>query len=265
MNRVQSTVVAASLLLAACGGATETAVPRTSLATAQAGRLTVELLADGRLETGLSPVYVKLTTAAQAPVTDAHVTFVPKMTMTSGTSHGAPVFDTVEPGADGLFRADTVFQMASSSMGAWSAQVLVHDHAVDAELTADFPALTVVETGRAKTFTSTDPVTAVTTKYLVSLAFRAAPKVGLNPVLVTAHVMTDMMAFAPAADLTFALDPQMPSMGHGASGSVNPVLVSAGRYEGQLSLSMPGNWETTVTVGRAGGGTLGVVKVLTGF
>ena len=47
--------------------------------------------------------------------------------------------------------------------------------------------------------------------------------IGLNPVVVTLHESTDMgMTFTPVNDAAIALDPQMPSMGHGSPGSVNP-------------------------------------------
>lgn len=253
----------ACLLLAACGGASEPEVPKTSLATAQAGALTVELLANLRLETGLQPVWVKVTDAAKAPVDDATVGFVPTMSMTGGTAHGAPVFGPAVAVGGGLYRVDAVFQMATSAMGAWSAKVPVQRPGA-AAATAEFPALTVADAGRAKTFSHTDPATAKATRFVVSLNFKAAPKVGLNPIVVTVHEMKDMMTFAPCADLALAVDPQMPSMGHGSPGSVNPTRVADGRYEGLLSLSMPGDWETTVAVSDAAG-ALGAVKVLTTF
>lgn len=252
-----------ALLLAACGGATEPEAPKASLATAQAGGLSVELLANVRLETGLQPVWVKVTDAAKAPVDDATVGFVPTMSMTGGAAHGAPVLGPAAALGGGLYRVDAVFQMASSAMGAWSAKVQLQRPGA-AAATADFPALTVAETGRAKTFSRTDPVTAATAKFVVSLNFKSAPKVGLNPIVVTVHEMKDMMTFAPRAGLVLAVDPQMPSMGHGAAGSVNPTQVAAGRYEGLLSFSMPGDWETTVAISDAAG-ALGAVKVATTF
>lgn len=67
------------LSLAACGGSstsTSTA-PKTSVATVQAADLNVELLTDSRLEVGMTPVYVKVTTASGAVVKDATVTMTP--------------------------------------------------------------------------------------------------------------------------------------------------------------------------------------------
>jgi hypothetical protein len=59
-----------------------------------------------------------------------------------------------------------------------------------------------------------------------------------------------MMTFPPVDDAQMALDPEMPSMGHGSPGSSDPILTTTGRYEGQLSFSMAGEWETTVTISR---------------
>lgn len=263
MNRV--TIVLA-LALAASGCASDEqdpAAPMTSLATVAAGELTVELLTDTQLETGMTPIYVSVRTAGGQAVTDATVTFTPVMTMTGGTSHGAPVLGAPTLGADGLYRCAVVFQMASGTMGSWSATVGVARPG-SAPVEASFPSLTVADSGCGKTFSYTDPDTSAVTKYVASLNFAAAPRVGLNPVVVTLHRMQDMMTFVPVDDAVLALDPQMPSMGHGSPGSVDPTLSSPGVYEGQLSFSMAGEWETTVTVSRAGV-TVGAPRFVTTF
>jgi len=259
--------LAALALLAACGGSATPApsAPKASLATASAGALTVELLTDTRLETGLTPVYLKVSDAAGAPVTDATVTLAPLMTMmgTMPMTHGAPVASAPALASDGLYHGAIVFQMASSDMGAWSAKVTVQRPG-SAAVEATFPTLTVTETGRAKVFKFTDPSTSAVTKYVASMNFEAAPKVGLNPIVVTMHEMKDMMTFAPCDDMAIALDPEMPAMGHGSPGSVDPVLASPGRYEGKLSFSMPGDWQTTLTMTHAGT-VVGSVQILATF
>jgi hypothetical protein len=265
MSRTTFPLALACAVLAACASTTQDPgpAPKTSLATAAAGELTVELLAGGPLATGLTPVWVAVRTAAGAPVTDATVTFLPVMTMTGGAMHSAPTLAPPALDADGLYRCDVVFQMASSAMGSWSADVTVA-RAGAAAVAASFPALAVAESGRAKTFTWTDPDTAVTTKYVASLNLDAPAAVGVNPVTVTLHRMVDMMTFASVDDAALALDPQMPSMGHGAPGSVNPMLSSPGVYGGAVAYSMAGTWETTLTVTR-GGVTLGAPVFTTTF
>ncbi len=72
------------------------------------------------------------------------------------------------------------------------------------------------------------------------------------------------MSFPPVTDAMVVLDPQMPSMGHGASGSVNPTPTTLGMYEGQVAFNMAGEWVTTVTF-TEGGVTLGAPAFTTIF
>jgi len=263
--------IAAFPLLAACSNNsndTPAAKAKTSLGTAMAGDTKVELLTDDKLETGMTPIYIKVTGPDGKAVTDANVTFVPLMSMTSGTRHGAPVIGKPSIDTDNLYHAAVVFQMASSDMGKWSATVGIND--TDTATTdaanddASFADLNVSDSGRAQVLSYTDPATSTIIRYVTSLNFTDSPKVGLNPIVFTLHKMQDMMTFLPVDDATLVLDPQMPSMGHGSSGSVNPTPTSLGRYEGKLSFSMVGTWDTTVTVSQAGV-TLGTPKFTTTF
>jgi hypothetical protein len=257
------------LVLAACGGMGNTPITdaalsaKASLATAPAGDLTVELLTDTQLETGLTPVYLKITTAAGLPVTDAAVTFMPMMAMSNGMNHTCPMLGMPAVGSDGLYRVDVVFLMASGAMDIWSATVTITQPGSGA-VAASFPQLTVIESGRLQAFAYTDPVTTVATKYFTSLNFVNPPKIGLNPIVFTVHFRQDMMTFPSVDDAEIALDPEMPAMGHGSPGSVNPSLSAPGRYEGQLSFSMAGQWQTAVTIVR-GGVTVGAPMFATTF
>jgi hypothetical protein len=152
--------------------------------------------------------------------------------------------------------------MASSATDIWAVSVDIA-RAGAAAVHAQFNALTVVDSGRALSFSYT-PTGGTQTDYVASFNLADAAKVGLNPVVVTLHQTQEMMLFAPVDDATLVLDPEMPSMGHGAPGSVNPTLASAGRYSGQLAFSMAGTWQTTVTVSEAGH-TLGTPKFTTSF
>lgn len=235
---------------------------RTSLGKVASGDLTVELLTDTGLSTGLTPVYCRVT-AGGALVTDATVSFLPVMAMSSGMSHSAPVLGAATRDASGDYATSVVFQMASSDMDSWSGKVSI-TRPGQAAAEATFPKLAVVDSGRAKTFSYAAPGGGMTTKYVASLNFTGAPKVGLNPAIVTLHRMKDMMTFEADADATLELDPQMPSMGHGSPGTVQPVATSQGRYDAQVSFSMPGTWATKLTVKRAGT-ALGEVTFATTF
>jgi hypothetical protein len=249
----------AVLSLAACGGSTPAPAAKVSLGTATAGTYTVELLADKALGTGGNAIYAKVTvTATGAAVTDAGLTIKPMMDMVT-MQHSCPVTGPFEYDAtNALYDTGVVFQMA----GTWTATVALTPSG-GSPLTASYTGLVVTDTGSAKSFTVGSGMMAV--KYVLSMDFVSAPIVGLNPIMVALFSSTDMgMTFTAVDDASFVLDPQMPSMGHGSPGSVNPTLVADGVYSGKLSLSMPGTWETTVTVNR-GGATLAAPKFLTSF
>jgi hypothetical protein len=255
----------APLALAACSSSAETGAPadatKLSLGKQTVGDVTVELLTDRAPSTGLTPIWCRLT-AGGAPVTDATVSFLPIMTM-SGMTHSAPVLGAATRDASGDYATSVVFQMASSDMDVWSAKVSV-TRPGQAAADATFSPLTVTDSGRAKTFAYTAPGSSMAMKYVASLNFAGAPKVGLNPAVVTLHRMKDMMSFEEVADATLTLDPQMPSMGHGSPGTVQPTKTTLGRYDAQVSFSMPGTWETKLTVA-SGGATIGTVTFTTTF
>lgn len=244
------------LSLTACGSNTDTdkkaeSTAKVSVASASAGDLTVELLTDVRLETGLTPIHIKVTAAGGATVTGATVDFLPMMAMANGKNHSCPTMGPPTLGADLMYHVGTVFQMASTEVDTWSATVTVGLPDGTSQV-ASFPLLLVADSGRAKVLSYTDPATSTLTKYQASLNFVGAPQVGLNPIVFTLHRMQDMTTFPSVDDAVITLDPQMPSMGHGSPGSVDPTLTAPGRYEGQLSFSMTGEWKTTVSLQRAG-------------
>ncbi len=257
MSRTVWTVAVVAALAACSSGGKGSTSQKVTVATATAGDVALELLVDDRVETGLTPLYLRLTSAGQ-PVTDATVTLAPEMTMTDSTtqppttySHGAPVLGPPAPGADGLYRVDVVFQMPSSAMGSWAAKVGV-SRSGGAATEATIP-LTVADSGRAKVFMYTDPQTQVTSRYVMSLNLDEDARVGLNPITVTLHRRDDLFVFTPIEDATFALDPEMPEMSHGAPGSVHPTPASTpGVYHGLVSFSMTGHWVVTVAVSRGG-------------
>jgi hypothetical protein len=246
-------------LVSACGSISSKAptAAKTSLGQTTVGGLSAELFTDNQLQTGLSPLYLKISDGGALVITDATLTVTPQMTMSGGMQHGAPVLGDPSVDGSGLYHVDVVFQMASSATDIWTLSVGIA-RAGNAVGQAQFDALTVVDSGRASAFAYT-PTGGTETDYVASFNLTSAAKVGLNPVVVTLHQTQDMMLFAPVDDATLVLDPEMPSMGHGAPGSVNPTLSSSGRYNGQVAFSMAGTWQTTVTVSEAGQ-TLGTPK-----
>ncbi len=238
-------VAALLLAAAACGGSPSSETSRTTIATAQASGLRVELSTASRLEVGMTPVWVKVTTDAGAVVHDATVEVAPMMTM-ADASHGAPVIDDATLSDADHHGCAIVFSMPSSMMASWSLKVTVK-----------------AAGGRRRCKSSLCSATA--TKYVVSLNFDAAPRVGLNPVTVTVHRMQDMTTFVPVTDAQITMTPDMPSMTHGSPGSINPTHTSMGRYSGKLSFSMPGDWVTTFSIQTASGEMLDPVSIKTSF
>lgn len=239
---------AVTLLLAACsggGGGAEEVPPvlDTAIASGSGGGFAIRLLASAPLQVGLNPLAVEIETVGGAPVTDADVDLLPLMTM-GAEGHRCPVIGPSAAGPDGRYGFHAVFQVASG-MGTWSAEVAVTRGGTTVVI--PLSALSVVS-GKdlARSFVAGGSL------YVMALEFESAPTVGLNPIVVTLHETKDLgMTFAPVSDATLVLDPQMPSMGHGSPGSVDPTLVAPGWYEGRLSFSMTGEWVTTIAANRA--------------
>jgi hypothetical protein len=253
MKAITHIVPAAFFLLTLQCGSSSTntssndSLDKVSVARAAAGDLIVELLTDKALQTGLTPIYLRIATTGGQAVTDASVTFLPTMWMSGVAEHNAPCIGQPTIASDGLYHGRVVFLMPSTSTGTWSATVdITQSGAATAVVT--FPTLNVSVSADVSVFSRTDPISSVTERYVASLNFVTSPAVGLNPIIVTLHQTQDMLTFFPLDDATVVLDPQMPAMGHGSPGSVNPTLLASGLYQGELSFSMAGTWQTTLTI-----------------
>jgi hypothetical protein len=231
-------LLALSAFALACGPAPSTEGPKpTSLALASSGAVSVELLSFSPLAVGQSRVLYKVTQDGQ-PVTKATLAQKPVMHMTSMT-HGCPLQNPAgEANADGYFEGLIVFSMASMGDEYWNLALDVTVDGAASPVTVDFGKVTVADSTMKKVVTRGDK------KIILSYGYPAAPKVGANEVVITAHMATDMMKmnFATVDDLTFTLTPEMPSMGHGSNGNVNPTRGDDGLYRGTVVFSMPGDW-----------------------
>jgi hypothetical protein len=235
---------ALALLLSACSESSSGGM--TFLGSGQAGAVTVQLYTDTQLQTGLSPVYAKLTDASGVGITAAIVSFAPTMTMTGGGTHTAPVVGPVTLNNQYLFQDYVVFPMPSGTSGSWSMKVHVQLPG-QADAFANFPSLPVAASGNAATFTSG------ATNYLLSMNLKSPAIVGQNPIAVTLFSTADAgMTWAPIDNGTFVLLPCVPSASHCSAGSVSPVLQANGVYNGSLNFDRSGNWVTTVQVSQAG-------------
>ena len=227
-----------ALSLVACGPAPEpVGVKPQPLAVASSGALSVELLSMGPLVVGQNRVFYRVTKDGQA-VPHAHLAQHPLMTMPT-MKHGCPLVNPDHaPNADGLWEGLLIFTMASSDMDTWALGVNVALEENGASEALDFGQLSVADTAMKKV------VTRDLKKVVLTLGYPTAPHVGSNDFVVTAHQAKDamMMEYVTVEDLVFTVTPEMPSMGHGAAGSVNPQLGTDGLYRGSVVFSMAGDW-----------------------
>lgn len=226
-----------------------------SLGLEQGQSVSVELLAEGPLHVGLNKVYYRVKRVSDGGIVEsATIDHTPMMTMTSmGMEHSSPHEQPASVAVDGLFPAYVVFQMASGDMGDWRLETAVDAGAGDETVVFD---IVVAESGSRKDLAMGEMGTAI-----VTLDFGAALKVGQNPFTVTVNRKTDMhgMTWEAVGDLEVKVVPDMPSMGHGSPGNIDPVHVAAGRYDGSVNLTMPGQWRIVLEFAR-GGQELGTVE-----
>lgn len=228
-----------SLVLLACGPAATAplVVKPTQLALASSGAVSVELLTFGPLAVGQNRVFYRVTHDG-APVARAELLQQPVMQMPS-MKHACPLVNPEHaPNTEGLQEGVIIFTMASTEMEQWTLKLKVTLEGVTEVV--DFGTLSVADSATKKVVVGTRDGKAI----MLSFAYPDAPHVGSNPVVVSAHQAKDtmMMEFVTVDDLVFTITPEMPSMGHGAAGSVNPVRGSDGLYRGSVVFSMAGDW-----------------------
>lgn len=225
--------------------------------------LTVDLYADEALKVGLNKLYFNLTNASDEQVSEAQITQKPIMHMET-MNHSCPV---AGPGntsnTDGLFESEVVFIMASGMMGTWDDTVSIENQESNTSHTVVFENLSVTETNMKKNLVFTDADTNEVI-YIVTLNGLDDPEVGLNELILTVHKKQSMMSFPEVSSLTITINPQMPDMGHGSEGNIQPVYSENGKYEGSVAFSMTGYWTIDFTIYQ-GNEELGTVQYAVNF
>lgn len=254
-------VIGLALVLAACGGSTtgdpdvETGPggsagptgstgpsPSVLVAGGRAGPFTVEVRSDRSLGTGIAALAVHVTGDGGAAVTDAALAFEAHR---PATGLVAPVTNGPRVGADGAYHLDLSIAEAASAADGWTFRVEVSRAGEPA--VATFARLPASDRHLAGTFTTGD------TTFILAVRFETGLRVGSNPITLTLHEARPGAAAVPVEGVTVHVEPTMPSMGHGSTGSVDPLPAgSPGTYAGSLFFSMPGDWQTAVTLSRAG-------------
>jgi len=189
----------------------------------------------------------------QTKLTDAHITFLPVMTMGMGAmmmQHSSPVENPAAIAIDGVFPGAIAFVMPSSMSGTWKLGVGVHNHKIDKEGEADFDI--TVDNPTVSVLTVFTSQSADSSKLVLSLVQPINPKVGINDIEFTIHRKSTMMDWPADDSYTMEITPTMPSMGHGSPNNVNPVNISLGHYKGKVNFTMTGEWRVDVLVKKSG-------------
>lgn len=186
-------------------------------------------------------------------IKDAHVYFLPVMTMGSGMmamQHACPVENPAEESENGVFKGAVAFVMPTSTDGTWKLGVKVHNHKNDKEGTASMDISVANPTPSVMSvFTAT---TADASKLVLSIVEPASPKVGMNDIEFTLHRKVSMMSWPADSTYTIEITPEMPSMGHGSPNNVNPAHTGNGHYKGKVNFTMTGEWKVNVVVKKDG-------------
>jgi YtkA-like len=203
--------------------------------------------------------YNKLTVALydstnlKVKIVDAHIHFMPVMTMGTGEmamKHSTPVENPDKVPVNDLFPGAIAFVMPTAMSGSWKLTVQVHNHKIDKEGEAEFdinvgnPSPSVMSV-----FTSQS---ADSSKLVLSLVKPTAPKVGINDIEFTIHRKVSMMDWPADDSYSIEISPEMPSMGHGSPNNVNPLNTGNGHYKGKVNFTMTGEWRINLLIKKGG-------------
>ncbi|HMW31873.1 MAG TPA: FixH family protein [bacterium] len=205
----------------------------------------VSVYSEDTLTTGYNAIYTRLQDSASGEILDeGHIHLSPLMHMTEMT-HAAPYGNPEsEEAEEGLFEGYVVFQMPGNDMEYWELEVEFHDHHSGKEGSVMIEPK-VKSSNRCKVVTGTDAKS-----YILSWKKPRVPEVGLNTLELMVHERVSMMSFPDVTDATLAIEPTMPSMGHGSPNNVDPVYVSGAVYRGKVNFTMTGDWQVDVSITR---------------
>jgi hypothetical protein len=210
------------------------AMDLTSLAKASSGGLNVEMLSPSPLVAGKNQVFYRVTEEGS---------LVASAQLAQRPEKSCPLHDpSLAPNTDGLWEGLLIFPSAGSAEFGLDVRLKPED----ATQRLDLGVLTIGDSPLAKLMTHDGE------NVLIAISFPATPHVGRNDLEVTAHMEHEGMGYLPADDATFKLTTQMPSMGHGVAGNVNPTRSDDGVYRGNAVFTMSGDWVMTLDVSMHG-------------
>lgn len=265
-SSVHAAIVVSLISICACGTDAPPSPPgnrvKGVLAGSGASAITVDLYTMERLETGLVPIFLRLTTGqANQVVTDAEVSYKLRLTLGNNTVTSAPVIGSPTRDANNFYRNDVIFSQQSATTGAgastsatWSMEVTVKRGGVtfDPVLLNDLP---VSESGRATTFDDTAAQAAgnTVTSYVSAITFPNKFATGKNDIVVYVFKKdaNDLSLFIPEDSFTMTVG----LANHATpttlqAGNTDPTSQGYGKYKGVVNIETLGTWDITLTYKR---------------
>ena len=174
---------------------------------------------------------------------DAHIHLLPYMTM-PGMKHACPVENPATIAVNGVFQGSIAFVMASMG-GTWDLGIKVHNHKTGKGGTAMFTNITVDSPTNTVLKVFKTPANGV---LVLSMLTPLTPKVGVNDIEFTIHKKLNELEWPADTTFTLAIEPTMPSMGHGSPNNVNPIHYKNGHYKGKVNFTMTGEWKIGIVL-----------------
>ncbi len=201
----------------------------------------VKVYADGDLMVGYNRVQAKVYKNNQV-VNDADVYFEPIMTMPT-MSHSCPVEQPMYNATTKAYAGAITFIMPTGAMGTWDLEVHIEHDTVHTHAASEIVVLQPVE---SKLINFVDTTTS--TAYFLALIEPSAPRVGINDFEVALYKRESMMDFPAVTGFSMAIEPEMPTMGHGSPNNVDPLDMGDGHYMGKVNFTMTGLWWVNIDV-----------------
>jgi hypothetical protein len=192
-----------------------------------------------KIESGYTRFYIAVYDSVSGKrIEDAQIHLMPMMDM--GTmKHSAPYENPSSAIAQkGIYPCAVAFIMSSMG-GVWTVDISIHNNfnsksgKLTIPVTVEEPAKTKIKSFTAKHDGG---------KYFVALIEPSTPKIGMNNLEIVVYKKASMMSFPADSSLTIAVEPEMPTMGHGSPNNVNPLHSGNGHYKGKVNFTMTGFW-----------------------
>jgi len=211
--------------------------------------VSIEIWNDGPLKDGYAPLYMVLRDSLHVDqlVPDAHIMMMP---MVDGLGSGvadAPYEEPEGSDVEGRFQGAVLFPFA----GPWILHTTVHNHLNNQEAEVMIP-VTVNLATPTERYQFSDPDDSATSTLIAWAPTTIADHVGYNDMELVIFTHQANGRWTPDSSHTFTIKTEMPSMGHGSDGNVEPTHRAKGHYFGKVNFTMAGEWTVTAETFRNG-------------